>query len=102
MTIVNLELLAAKEVRDVTGKPAGRLEEVHADWRGDEVVVTHYVLASKKRARPLSISYLLLFVLREMGAEKAGGSLVVPWDKMDLSDPSKPRLTCRVEELASA
>jgi hypothetical protein len=24
----------------------------------------------------------------------------VPWDRMDLSDPERPRVTCRREELA--
>jgi hypothetical protein len=36
-------------------------------------------------------------VLQLFGAEAKG--YCVPWDKLDLSDPSKPRLKCRLDEL---
>lgn len=99
MNVIHVETIVGTEVRDVTGKVAGRLEEVHADWRGDECIVTHYVLASKKTRRGVSLTNAIHFVLRLLGAEKSGGSIVVPWDKLDLSDPEKPRLNCRAEEL---
>lgn len=99
MSIVQLETLVGTEVRDATGKLAGRLEEVHADWQGEECIVTHYVLASRHARRGISLTDAITFVLRLLGAEKAGGSIVVPWDKLDLSDPEKPRLKCRAEEL---
>jgi hypothetical protein len=39
-------------------------------------------------------------LLRLFGAKHKGGGYRVPWDKLDLSDPVRPRLTCKVEELA--
>ena len=40
-----------------------------------------------------------LKILHLLGAHKLGSSLRVPWDKLDLSDPEKPRLLCSVDEL---
>ena len=87
MKLVHLEKIAAKKVRDADGKLAGRLEEVHADWRGGECLVTHYTIAPRGT-----------YVLRQMGFMKAR-AYVVPWDRMDFSDPGKPKLNCRISEL---
>ena len=91
MTVLHLETLVGKEVVDAAGAHAGRLEEVHADWRGNECMVTHYVLATSHRIRKPLI-HALIFALRQLGAQKWSGTVVVPWDKLDLSDPEKPRL----------
>ena len=97
--IVNIERVVGKKVYDVDGKVAGRLEEVHADWRGDECVVTFYTLASKRKSRSLTLSHILTFILRQMGAQKARASVMATWDQMDLSDPERPRVRCRAEDL---
>jgi hypothetical protein len=39
--------------------------------------------------------------LRLFGAMKAHGGYRVPWDKLDLTEPQKPRLLCPVKELKS-
>jgi len=87
--IVHLEVVIGKVVRDIDGRKAGRLEEVHGDWKGSECFVTHYELA------PGALS----FVLRLLGARRAIHHHIVPWDKLDFSNPEKPRLTCRLEDL---
>ena len=71
--IVNVELLIGKKVVDADGKVAGRLHDVHGDWRGSECVITYYTLWP--------------------------GQIVVTWDQMDLSDPERPRVKVRAEEL---
>ncbi|MFN2599312.1 MAG: hypothetical protein ABR563_19255, partial [Pyrinomonadaceae bacterium] len=38
-------------------------------------------------------------ILGKLGARRGHGGYRVPWDKLDLSDPSRPRLRCPVEEL---
>lgn len=87
MRLIHLEEISAKKVRDVDGKHCGRLEEVHADWRGGECVVTHYTIAPRGT-----------YVLRQMGFVQIP-AFVVPWDRMDFSDPDKPKLKCRIGEL---
>jgi sporulation protein YlmC with PRC-barrel domain len=85
---VHIEYIVGRKVRDAEGKIAGRLEEVHADWRGDDCVVTHYVLAPRGT-----------YVLRQLGFARERDNVVVPWDKLDLSDPKHPRLRCRTADL---
>ncbi|HEY3056664.1 MAG TPA: hypothetical protein VGK31_12105 [Thermoanaerobaculia bacterium] len=85
--IVPLEVVIGKKVRDADGKRAGRLEEVHGDWQGDQCVITHYEIATSA----------FTLVLRLLGAK--GRHLVVPWDKLDFTDPQRPRLTGRVADL---
>jgi sporulation protein YlmC with PRC-barrel domain len=87
LKLVHLEKVSAKKIRDLDGKLAGRLEEVHADWQGDECVVTHYTIAPRGT-----------FVLRQMGFMQVS-AYVVPWDRMDFTDPDKPKLKCRISEL---
>jgi hypothetical protein len=38
-------------------------------------------------------------VLRFVGARRKDGGFRIPWDKLDLSDPNRPRLLCTVDEL---
>ena len=91
MNLLHLEQVVAKKIRDIDGRIAGRLEEVHADWQGDECVVTHYVIAAKGT-----------YALRQIGFERQTRSYVVPWDQMDFSDPQKPKLKCRIHDLTAA
>ena len=84
MTLVHLETIAGRKVRDRNGKVAGRIEEVHADWRGDECVVSYYELAS----RPATLRY----IARILGGKSTRGAIVVPWDGIDWSDPENPVL----------
>ena len=88
MNVVHLEQVSATKVRDIDGKIAGRLEAVHADWRGGECIVTHYVIAGKG-----------MYFLRRIGLKNKTRSYAVPWDRLDFSDPQKPRLKCRIEDL---
>lgn len=89
MKLVHLEKIAAKKIRDIDGRLAGRLEEVHADWRGGECIVTHFVIAPRGT-----------YILRQIGFKRAN-AYVVAWDRMDFSDPGRPRLNCRLGELTA-
>jgi sporulation protein YlmC with PRC-barrel domain len=90
LNVVHLEKIVAMKIRDVDGHIAGRLEEVHADWRGGECIVTYYVIASRGT-----------YALQQIGFKKRTRSYIVPWDRMDFSDPDKPRLNCRIDELTA-
>lgn len=88
MKLVHLEKVCARKIHDLDGRLAGRLEEVHADWRGGQCVVTHYTVAPRGT-----------YLLRQMGFIQVP-AYVVPWDQMDFSDPAKPKLRCRIGELS--
>ena len=74
---VAFELLLGRPVTDVAGESLGRLQEVVAEHEGDELLVR---------------GLCGLFG----GADH---TLTVPWDAMDLSDPSRPRCTLRRAEV---
>ena len=89
MKLVHLEKICARKIHDLDGKLAGRLEEVHADWHGGECVITHYTIAPRGT-----------YLLRQIGFMQAR-AYVVPWDRMDFTDPSRPKLNCRIAELTA-
>jgi hypothetical protein len=91
---VHLELLLSKRVRDVHDQPVGRIEEVHTVQQGHEVVVLEYVLGPFGLLERLSAWLLQLSIWRLLGGSRQWMGYKVPWDKMDLSDPERPRLRC--------
>jgi len=90
--IVHLELVIGKEVRDEAGRRAGRIAEVHGVEKGHDFVITHYTV----------IVGWIGFLRHELGFRRWCRKRRVPWDKMDLRDPLRPRVTCSVEELKAA
>jgi sporulation protein YlmC with PRC-barrel domain len=93
---VKFELLLGKKVYAADGKSVGRLEEVRAGLRRGECFVEEYHVGSYavfERLAAVSLGRALL------GRFGAGGGYRVPWDKLDLTDPTRPRLRCPVDEL---
>jgi hypothetical protein len=96
---IHLELLLGAKVIDREGKPAGRIEEIRAEQRDGETVVKDYLLGRGGLAHRLSITGVSTMAIALLGGRNNVASHRVPWDKMDLSDPRHPRVTCRAEEL---
>jgi len=96
---IHLELLIGKQVVDINGKPVGRIEEILAQPQGDEWVIQEYLLGIGAILERLSAWTIGLAILHRLGARKIRGGLKVPWDKLDLTDPDRPRLTCTVDRL---
>jgi hypothetical protein len=100
MIEARVELLLGMRVLDANGRRVGRIEEIRAEERGGELLVTDYLVGGFGLAKRLSIARFAAGFLRLFGAY--GGSANVkkiPWEKLDLSDPEHPRTTCPVEEL---
>lgn len=93
---VPLQLLLGKQVRDPDEVRVGRIFSVQAELEGDECIVREYHLGSGALLEQLGIS-----ILRIAGWQGTKEPLRVPWDQLDLSDPERPRLRCRVAELRS-
>ncbi len=98
---IHLELLLGKAVLDSTGKAIGRIEEVRAEQQGEEWVVQEYLIGYAAVLERLSAWTVGLEILHLLGAHKILGGYTIPWDKLDLSDPNKPRLRCSLDELKS-
>lgn len=98
--VVHVELLLNREVRDSSGRRAGRIEEVRARREGDEIVVEAYHLGPAAMLERLAAPVIHNRLLRALGVSRHGHSRRVRWEQMDLSDPTRPLLRCAVEELA--
>jgi sporulation protein YlmC with PRC-barrel domain len=98
-TEVRVELLLGRRVRDRQGRPVGRIEEVRAEPKGKEMRVTEYLVGRSAMLERLSVQAFLLTFPRLLGWGKKSGGYRVPWDRLDLADPDRPRLLCDVGEL---
>ncbi|OUL23792.1 hypothetical protein [Nostoc sp. 106C] len=98
---IHLELLLGKQVLDSNGKAIGRIEEVRAQQQGEEWLVEEYLIGYAAILERLSAWTIGLRILHLLGARKIYGGYTVPWDKLDLTNPDKPRLRCSLEELKS-
>ena len=97
---VHVELLLNRRVLALNGRSVGRIEEVIAEQRGGECYVAEYLVGAYAMLERLAAWPIGRSVLKLFGAARKGGGYRVPWDKLDLSDPRRPRLTCKVEELS--
>lgn len=97
---VRLELLIGRRVVDANGVKVGRIEEVLAERDGEDLLVTQYLVGVYGLFQSLSIQHFGAGILRLLGARAFSKKPHrIPWDKLDLSDPENPRLTCGIEEL---
>ena len=97
---MKLELLLGRRVVDVNGKRVGRIEEVCADRNGDELLVTEYLVGRYGLFERLSIFHVGAGLLRYLGGyAQSAHPHRIPWEKLDLSDPEKPKLTCPIDDL---
>jgi len=94
MNSVHFELLLGRKVLDPEGRRVGRILAVRAEPAGEDYVVREYLLGTAALLTRLGISAGRLF-----GLPVHREPTRVPWDRMDLKDPKKPRLTCSLEEL---
>jgi hypothetical protein len=91
---VHFELLLGRKVLDPEGRKVGRILAVRAEPEGKDCVIREYLLGTAALLTRLGLS-----AQRLVGLPIRRKPLCVPWDLMDLQNPEKPRLKCRVEEL---
>jgi len=91
---LRLDLLASRVVRDADGRRLGRIQEMRAERRDDEIVILEYHLGPGAIWRRFGMSLLSVVGIRR-GLEPRR----IPWDRMDLSDPERPRFLGRSAEL---
>jgi hypothetical protein len=84
--------LLGRQVFAANNQRVGRLEEFRTEKRGRDVVIAEYVIGGAGLLERLGVGIKLLFGRR-------GGGYVARWNQLDIRDPERPRLTCRVDEL---
>ncbi len=98
--MINVELLVGRRVLDRDGRNAGRLEEILVADTEEGTVVREYHVGAAAFFEHFSLHHFGAQLTRLAGAHGRSPKVHrVPWQKMDLSDPEHPRLTCRIEEL---
>jgi len=95
---LRVESLLGHRLRGADGKSLGRIEEIVAEIRGtDWIVVEVHVGRGALLERLTELTSLVpLFSALQ---HRLGERRRVPWDRLDFSDPSRPRATVRREEL---
>ena len=91
MRELRVELLMGRKVVDRNGKKAGRIEEIVAEYRDADLIVTEVHLGR--------IGFAERFSLRTMFGMKEKSRSKIRWSDLDLSDPDRPRLTLSLDEL---
>lgn len=99
MTNVNLEHLAGRRVLTEGGRSIGYIEEIIAEQDGDDLVVTEFHVGIFAAFERLSASTVGTALLDFFGLRRREGLYRIPWDKLDISDPVRPRLLCSDDEL---
>ena len=93
-----VESLLGERLRDRDGRPLGRIEEFVAEFHGTDLVLVEVHLgrgALLERLGELS-TFLPLFGLLQHRLQQR---MRVRWDQLDLTDPDRPRVTVRHDEL---
>jgi sporulation protein YlmC with PRC-barrel domain len=96
---IKLELLVGRRVFAQNGRSIGRLEEIAGELRQGRCFVTEFHVGSYAMFERLSAGMMGRAIIRSLGPFRPRGGYRVPWDKLDLSDPKRPRLLCKVSEL---
>lgn len=98
---LHLESLLGHRLRGADGKSLGRIEEVVAEIRGSDWIVVEVHVGPgallERLAELTSLVPLFGALQRRLGARHR-----VSWDRLDLSDPSRPRASVRRDELERA
>jgi hypothetical protein len=87
---VHVERLISRRVVDAGGRSVGRIEEIRVERKGDDLVVSEYLLGPAALLERLSASIMKLPLLRLLRRGRRASH--VRWQDMDLGDPEHPRL----------
>jgi len=98
---VRLHDLVGRTVRDTDDREVGRIMELDAEIElhehGNEYVVRAFHVGAFRLFESLAASRFAWHALRFI----RGRSYTIPWELMDLRDPSHPRVTRAISELST-
>ena len=86
MSAFHIEDLIGVVVRDASGRKLGRIFEMIAEERNGELVILEYHLGQGAFLERVSMS------VRNMFGMKQKEPLRIGWERLDLSNPAKPRV----------
>jgi hypothetical protein len=103
---VSLEDLLGRVVHDVEGRRIGRIEELEAEIElegdGNEYVVTRFGVGRWGPFDAIASGLFVQQLVRPHHARDELRALLHSMDRMDLTDPERPRVTCAERDLAGS
>jgi sporulation protein YlmC with PRC-barrel domain len=97
-----VELLLGREVHDAEGRKVGRIEEIRVERKDDVLSVEAYLIGASALVDRLS-AWTLVRPIKGLLKNRHIYSLYnVPWQEMDLTDPTHPVLRTAKRDLLSA
>src|ERR1043166_3479542 len=96
---VHAEHLLGRIVYDIDGCKVGRIEEIEVEQTNRGCYVESFVLGHVGLLKRLSIRGIAPLFFPALVTSSARRDRGVPWDKIAISDPKRPRLCCRRDEL---
>jgi sporulation protein YlmC with PRC-barrel domain len=90
---LRVEDLIGRVVHNDFGRPIGRIQDLRVEPEGEDYLVTAFLLGPLERWRRLRVFAGQLPTFRALGFGREPEVRPIPWDWLDLSDPSGPRLT---------
>jgi sporulation protein YlmC with PRC-barrel domain len=98
---VNVERLLGTKVCDIDGNDVGRIEEFRVERDEKSCLVEAYLIGASALIQRLS-AWTLVRPIERFLPGKLYSVYRVPWQDMDLSDPSRPRLRIAKRDLRHA
>lgn len=96
---IHAELLIGRRVRALNGRVIGRVEEIRVKQEARGWLVEEFLTGSYGTLERLAAFNVARSILYVLGGRQTKASYRIPWDKLDLSEPTVPRLLCEVSEL---
>ncbi|MFL5522368.1 MAG: PRC-barrel domain-containing protein [Gemmatimonadales bacterium] len=100
---IRVSELVGRRVRDPDGRSVGRVEELICEIElrpdGRDYVVRELHLGAAGFLEAIAGGTLVRSLLRTLGGGSGPTRYRVPWEAMDLTDPERPRVRIRREEL---
>lgn len=96
---IHLERLIGRRIRDSEGRRVGIVEEMEAELRDGEWVVTRVLTGPVGMLTRLSSLGIGIWLLGLLGARKSLGGHEIAWQHLDMRDPAHPRLRCTIRDL---
>ena len=96
MAEVRVEEILGRRVIAQNGRGVGHIEEVIAVEEQDGCYLNEFHMGQYALAERMSAWRITRSIARIIGH---GKSYRIPWNKLDLSHPKRPKLLCPVDEL---
>ena len=99
MAEIELQHLVGRRVLSQDGQTVGHIEAIRAEQDGDDLVVTEFHVGAYAALERLSASIMGAALLDFFRLRSRKRGYRIPWDRLDLSEPARPRLIGPKEDL---